>query len=1035
MRVFTYQYFLFCFIAILNSGSLFAQKSLEIKKADRLYVNMEYASAIPLYEAVLERDSGNAFLKTKLADCYRRINDSRNAERLYSQLISSSTDNPEILLRYAEALSENGKYQESQRYYDSYSKKTGIDARARSHVKVLGSKHTLFRDSAWYSIDALSLNSSQADFSPMYYDKGLVFVSGRRQGVGVKKVFNWNQSAFLDLYYLPDTAVLKRSTYRSNTGTDNIPVVVYNQDHSDHRIQHTPFHDDETHHTSNDTRTAGYFNSNFSKAAGSKDTTFVRVGKPVNSAYHEGPVSFFGNGDSMIFTRSNFHNGKFKKSSDGTNKLKLYTVKKNAEGKWENVVEFPLSNDQYSIGHPALSPDKKTMYFVSDMPGGKGASDIWVTRFENNVWTTPENVTALNTEGNEMFPYVDENGNIYFSSDGHGGLGGLDIFYAIYNSSGEFRKLKNLGYPINSRKDDFGMIANSNQTSGYFSSNRKSGGYDDDIYSFRYLGPLGINLKGLVLNKISQQPLDSVRVVLYNNNNPVDSMITIGDGNFTSWKLIPDGNYHVKVFRNKYHPDSITFTTEDLGRGDTVAINIPMRKKDLILYAAGKVVSEENKAMANVKIKLYNKCTGLTEEVLASDSGNYRIPLQVDHCYLISAEKENCATTPVFLSTNNLQDDNILEQNFQLLCKGDIVKLDNIYYDLGKFDIREDAAKELDKLLPMMNKYPGMKFELRSHTDNRGSDNSNLALSDKRAKAAVKYLVSKGINGTRITGRGYGESLPIVRCDPGVVCSEEDHQINRRTEFKILSMGTSKNQPAAASPDTCTCKKQEVIIPVVPVISADELVVRGLVYREQNKAGLEAVIVLVTNNSDNSYQEVQTDKAGNYIVKLKPGMKYSITASKDACATFSKDFSTEGMGASGQIIENISFLCEGDIIKLEKIYYDPDKSDIRQDAALELDKLSEVFKTHPSLKMELRSHTDCRSSKESNMTLSDKRAKAASAYLVSKGVGEGQVTGKGYGESELVNDCGCEDDFVKKVCSEEEHRMNSRTEIKVLSVK
>ena len=1030
---------IFSFLVLL-SYSVLAQKALEIKRANKLYSTMQYGSAIPYYEAVLEKDTTNIEIKIKLADCYKQINDSKNAERVYSGLAKSTTNSPELFLRYAQALAQNGKHNESRFWYEKYEMVNSKDLRGNRNVETLVAIKKLYKDSINYSIQSLSINSLQADFSPMYYKNGLVFCSGRRQGIGMKKVFTWNQSAFLDLYSIADTSRLVKHDYQTLSGIDEYKTIVYDKDSKDNK-HHTPSHADETYPTSNDNRTVGYYNNTFGITSNNKKSKTAHpisnFSTKINSSYHEGPVCFYRNNDSILFTRNNFYKSSYKKGKDGTNRLKIYSASY-IEGRWTDIKNFPWNNDEYSVGHPALTPSNKTVYFVSDMPGGIGGSDIWFCKMENGKWSTPINVGAeINTAGQELFPYVDSEGNLYFSSDGLGGLGGLDIFKAT-KSNEVFKKPVNVGFPLNSQKDDFGIITDGKLSSGYFSSNRKSGGYDDDIYSFRYKGASSILLEGIVLDKSTNKTLDSTKVIIYRMGNPSDSMVTVMNGLFTSIDVFPDENYVVKAYRNKYLPDSAVFSTLGMLRGDTIRTKLVLARKEIFICVIGKVISEEDKQpMLGIKVKLYNKCNGTNEEVITSSEGGYKLCMSQNTCYTLSIEKENCGGVAHLVSTKGLQEDKTFIHDFELLCKGDIVKLDNIYYDLGKDNIRGDAEKELVKIIPMMNKFSGMKIELRSHTDCRASDEYNRALSDRRAKTAAAFIVSKGIVSARIVGKGYGESLLLNQCDDGVMCTEEEHQINRRTEFKILSMGAGNARVSLEEPDTCQCCIKKPVMVGPSVIQTGKLLIqlKGKTYYEMSKKEAKGITILLTNNTDRSYNELTSDLEGNYLFELKPMASYTITASKEGCATYIKDISTEGIISSTAIIEDISFLCEGDIIKIDNVYYDVNKFDIRVDAAKELDKLLAIFRTYPDIKVELRSHTDCRASAQYNLALSDKRAKSAASYLISKGAMEAQVVGKGYGEKELVNDCACEGVLISRVCSEQEHQVNRRTEIKILSVK
>lgn len=1023
----------FLIVFILFATTVFGQKKLEFRKANNLYNKMEYATAIPVYEAYLEKDTSNVEALTKLADSYKKINDSRHAERVYQKLIATNPADPQIYLSYAEALTENGKYAEAKAAYTVYGQKVNNDARAQNYISALNNMSDLYRDSSKYKVHYLSINSPQADFSPAFYKNGLVFSSGRKQGIGSKRVFKYNHSAFLNLYYLDDTSKLKREAFQTNKEADAYPTVAYNNDKNDHKGIYSPNHPDETHPTSNDTRTVGYYNTTFSKkninGKGGSETKVVPFSSILNSKYHEGPMTFSPTGDTVYFTRNNYNQGVYKKSDDGVNKLKIYSAIMR-DSAWFDVQEFDQNDNQYSTGHPTLSANGQTMYFASDRPGGFGGTDIWYSKLQNGTWQKPENAgETINTAGQEMFPYLDNSGNLFYSSDGLGGLGGLDIFQATKSATG-FSKPQNMGFPINSKKDDFGIATSKDGTYGFLSSNRKDGGYDDDIYSFAYAGPQTIFIQVLVVDKLSgkflskstvsemelgQYSADEKGKVLYSNAN-IGSM------------------YMVKGVKEDYLPNSVAANTTGLKRGDTLQVIVPLERKEIVLIVKGTAKNDDGNPIPDVKIKLVDKCTGAEKTIITQADGNYLFPLQKDNCYLVIAEKPNCGVIVSSVSTNGVTTSQEYVRDFELLCKGDVVKMDNIYFDRGKHDIRPDAANELVKVLPLLNKYPGMRIELRSHTDCRASDAYNLALSDRRAKASASFLVSKGIAANRIVGKGYGETLLLNKCDDGIECTEEEHQINRRTEFKILTMGTALKIKKTTDPsDTCQCKSGNAVSVAKLTGDTQGIKLQGETYKEQDKSKLEGVNVLLTDNATGKFQEVASDASGNFNFDLQPNTNYTLTASKTGCASFTKVISTVNV-SNGIITQNIPFLCEGDVIKVENIYYDLNKYFIRPDAAKELDKLVEIFKTHPSMKVELSSHTDCRSSAQYNQTLSDNRAKASVAYIVKKGVNSSQIVAKGYGETQLLNDCACENGKVSRVCSEAEHQTNRRTEVKVLSV-
>ena len=443
-------------------------------------------------------------------------------------------------------------------------------------------------------------------------------------------------------------------------------------------------------------------------AKGSPEKGFsspIGLSGDVNGIYHDGPASFTPKGDTIYFTRNNYLKKKVKESSQEEVNLKIYqAVKKDTS--WKNITEFEYNSNDYSVGHPTLSSDGNTMYFVSDMPGGLGGSDIYKTERVNGAWNKPVNLgPTVNTPYNELFPVIWKDTLLYFSSEGHYNFGGLDIFETVKTSSG-WSEAKNSGYPLNTSYDDFGIALNDSGTAGLISSNRNSQNTtQDNIYTFT-VNDLRFNLEGIAVEKGTQIPLKDVTIELRNiRTQKKEYAMTGPDGKF-NFKLDPESEYSIVGSKDSY------FTNTEL------------------VSTLGKKQSES----MYVKLKM-----------------------ELEH----------------------------------IIVNKPIV-LENIYYDLDKYDIRADAAAGLDKLVMILTDNPGITIELSSHTDSRSDDKYNDLLSQRRAESAVNYIIAHGVASSRITAKGYGERQLINHCANGVACSEEEHQQNRRTEFKVVSMQQMK---------------------------------------------------------------------------------------------------------------------------------------------------------------------------------------------------------------------------------------------------
>ncbi len=422
----------------------------------------------------------------------------------------------------------------------------------------------------------------------------------------------------------------------------------------------------------------------------------------INSPTHESSATFSSDGKIMYFSRTNS-----KMVEVGNEKfasVKIYKAEW-VDSKWDNVTELPFSSDEFSCQHPVLSPDNKRLFFSSDRPGSLGSFDIYyVDVHDDGTYSEPINLgETINTKHREQFPFVDVDETLYFSSDGHQGLGGLDVFMSkLYNNV--YAKPLNLGETLNSGMDDFAFVVVPNENIGYFSSNRKG---QDNLYTFtRKENERKFAVEGEVRDKNTKQLLPGTTVTLYDMNDKLVGQLIVGENADYIFNSEPNTKYKMVAERDFYDSKTEYFETTDDGRVRFVI---------------------------ELEIESYDDA----EEIIV--------------------------TKP----------DGLV-----------YIQLENIYFDLNKWDIKEEAARTLDVLVAIMKKYPRMEIELGAHTDSRASDAYNLRLSNDRAGAALEYLVSKGINRNRMRSKGYGERVPLIKC--GDSCTEVEHSINRRCEFIIL---------------------------------------------------------------------------------------------------------------------------------------------------------------------------------------------------------------------------------------------------------
>jgi outer membrane protein OmpA-like peptidoglycan-associated protein len=778
-------------LLLLTSWGAFAQEpSLRMKLANKKYDRLAYSAAIPLYQDVLKHEPGNLKAMVNLADSYQKVKDTRNAERLYSDIVKRNDAPKEAYLHYAQALAENNKYESSREWFLRYEEARRADKRSERFARSYATLGNFFADSVYYTVYYTSLNSGYSEFGPAYYKSGLAFASSRPRSKGVNRVYEWDQSPFLDLYFAPDTTLIKDESMELRPGYAPRMVKTSGKAYR--------FNDDDTPPTSNDSPTLGYTGSVVTKDSLYRDetgaTTALALAGDINSKFHEGPMTFFPGGDSVIFTRNNFVPGKVGKSNDGTNKLKLYTARYK-DGKWTAITELPFNNDEYSVGHPTLTPDGKRLYFTSDMPGGYGGTDLYVSTWANGKWSKPLNLgNTINTEGNEMFPFVAADDELFFSSDGLGGLGGLDIFRAKLGN-GEAEYVANMSFPINSRKDDFGIIVNKSQRSGYFASNRKRGQGDDDIYRFTYTPPVNLRLEGIVLWAGTETPIDSVDVQFKEIDNLLGKAFTPEDGKFRFNNIRTEKQYEVVANKPGLRGQIAGVSTKGVPAGGVVYVKIYM-DKDLFFALDGTVINRTKRnPVIGDTVTLRNLTTKEELQTITDQFGRFHFELEPGNRYEVTGKEGSIKTNTVGLSTQGKKESEVftalLYLNEPNECETVRMKffVPNIYYDLDKSNIRLDAEKTLEHVLKLMTNFPEIKMELGAHTDSRASRAYNVALSKNRVEAAIKWLVARGIDRSRLTFAYHGEEKLVNNCGDGVYCPENEHQYNRRTEFNVILNG------------------------------------------------------------------------------------------------------------------------------------------------------------------------------------------------------------------------------------------------------
>lgn len=547
------------FTALLLVCTTIAQAQTDkvnLKSASNAYKNLRYNDAITLLKPVLAKSPDNTSALEMIANSYRLTKQYDEALKSYEKLTQKEVNKPEWVLRYAEALANNKEYEKSELWYRKYMLMVPSDRRGEFFSEVDFEK--LGKGFSW-DIDYLNINTAASEYSPMLYKDGLVFASNRYYAKPVKHVFKWNNTPFSDLYYVKDINTISGTKVDSSTSSainTNTKLGIVN--------------DDNTAPTSNDSKIIGVFDRSVYTAVSVNSTSEIEAfpGK-INTKFHEGSSALLPDG-SIIFTRNNYHNGATRKSKDGTVKLKMYTAK----GPNHNeIVPFEFNSDQYSVGHPTVSKDGNLLIFASDMPGGSGGVDLYysVRLGGKSEWGRPVNMgRKINTEGDEQFPYLDNEGVLYFSSNGLPGLGGLDVFSVKLKDLKPVGTPQNLGTPFNSSYDDFG-VAKTSELTGYLSSNRAG---NDNIYSF-VKKEFGIILTGKVTDATTGLPIKNAIVVLRNGDK--EEVLTLNDKGEFRKPLLKDTGYELSAKLKDFLPDRKYVGTDGISK-DSV-IYVPLKLK------------------------------------------------------------------------------------------------------------------------------------------------------------------------------------------------------------------------------------------------------------------------------------------------------------------------------------------------------------------------------------------------------------------------------------------------------------------------
>ncbi len=672
---------------MLSGCKLFPSAAQRAEKAYELYRFTEAAQLYGKLYSKTRRKEKKADYAFRAAEAYRKANRYREAVSWYKKALRFEYPDPKVAYYLARMQAAIGDYDEAMATLDEYLKNNPNDESAREWKNQLDKLKDWNpeEDSRFVVTNFRKANSSSNDFAPALFKGGMIFASDREEATG-KKTYEWTGNRHSDLFFI------KR--IRIGRG-----------------------------------RKVSY-----------KWGEVSRIPHPINTPFNEGTVAFGPKDAFMLYTQCNGPEGKAANCRIMISRLR--------GSRWSEPKVLPLCKDStVNYGHPSLSADGRKLFFSSDMPGGYGGKDIWVSFYSRKAktWGDPVNLGPIvNTPGDEMFPFIYKDTILYFASNSHNSMGGLDI-YMTHGQGTRWSPPKNLMPPVNTTSDDFGIIFDKSGEKGFFSSNRPNGKGQDDIYEF-YLKPLIFTLDGHVYDVETKEPIDSATVVLTIYPDTTQKEIRLSDSSgYYFYKLQPETKYTVEAQKAGYYSSSL--------------------------------------------------------EVVST----------------IGLEKSQHFVRDLYLK----------------MIKLTAITIEGIFYGLDSFNLRPESIPVLDSLVDVLKRNPYLVIEIGSHTDCRASYEYNIELSQKRAQSVVDYLVAKGIDPERLVAKGYGETQLVNNCacengrGPGLRCTEEEHQANRRTTFRVLRTDYKPKPKPKANTQKATEQPDELTPAEELDINVDELFEEG----------------------------------------------------------------------------------------------------------------------------------------------------------------------------------------------------------------
>lgn len=738
-------------ISLIFSSTFFCAygQGSRLKFANRQFDSKAFYFAAEAYEDVLERGVDSLIIAKNIAESYKNIDNLTKADKWFDFLNANNKLTQEEMISAILIKRSLGDYKNAALLMKQYETNFGSNELINSLNEESQMLQTLLKDTGRFKLNTSEGNTKSSEIGVTYTDSAnVILASSKKSSFSLDRIQAWTGGHYYNLY------------------------------------------------TSK-------------KDADGNLLKLKQIKGDVNTKFNDGPACFDSVNNRIYFTRNNFLKGSKGRDSEGRMLLKLYSgdLYKN---KLKNVQELSINSNEYSCGHPSISADGKTLYFVSDRPGGFGGTDLYkVSINENGLLGEPINLGGkINTSSDEFSPFIHPQENVlFFSSNGHFGIGGHDVFVAKLSANGDVHKIENVGSPINSSRDDLFFVNNLNQTEGFVASNRQGGVGSDDIYFFNQLSPYRSSslIKGSVFDLLTKEKLDGVEVELQDSKgNSIGKITNEDDGTYELYLESIEEDFKIIASKNGY----IVAEEEILFEKDRDTYGKDLKLMPVIdYYVAGIVLDKttnltiEGVTVSIQDLKSQAKLPSLstladgkfnTEPVgyYYGDTVQFEIIFQkkgyITKTYVV---RDLLSTSPeVFVSGQIEVMLTPIETGIDVGVASD---LNTIYFDLNSSILRAESKVELNKIVEFLNENLTVSIELGAHTDCRADDNYNMWLSERRAKNSADYLKARIKNPSRVSYKGYGETKPIHGCnceDATAGCSEEEHQMNRRTEFIVTGI-------------------------------------------------------------------------------------------------------------------------------------------------------------------------------------------------------------------------------------------------------